>query len=1050
MKIKKTLMSLAAAFLAVFFMVGCEPVDEAFKPVKEILPEVVGDNRVLDDLKLILSPEEYQSLLAALAEASNPSDPSDPSDPGTPEAPVVDKTGLSTAILGAEIAKASSVYRGTDRESVPNEVKWVTQTVWDTFETAIAAAEQLRDDPSATQAQIDDATDVMLAAIMDFEDAIDLGTNITITVPNTDGLKGAITTAKAAKTGILIDTIAANVEVEKQWVTQEVMDAFNTAITNAEKLLSDPSASQPEITVATSAVTAATRVFTAAIAEGTKASTSPLTNAIIAAKTAGIQVSVAADAAAVEKGKFFVTQEVLNVLNTAITHAETLATDPEVSQAAVEAEAIALNAAVEAFENAKQEGTKVELVEDKGNYLEKIGSGTLISRGPATGTGTTYYLDAENGNDAYNGTSPLTPWKSFKNVNDPAKTFGPGDHILLEADSIWNGKSVDTTNKDTLLTSDEVGMLLIRENSNGTVGNPIVIDLYDIDNFSASKPTVSWSANKRPIINGNGTPSPGTDPYAQSGAITVLSPDQIEVRNIEVTNSFDNFLSDPNSYYRKEVRKALVGIWMNQLNTDSTKHIEIVNCYAHDVQSEHTNNGASPYTSTYFGSITGHASQKIVGGIIINPNGKIPNAGASTVTSGVMDDVLMEGNIVRRVALEGLRTGGSVAGKFTNLIIRGNYVSDIAGDGIVMASVDGGSVESNIVKNSCAAPTFGTANYAGNWAWYAKNTTFQYNETYGILYGYQDGEAWDIDSGCDKVVYQYNYSHHNPGGSILFMSGPTNSVFRYNISANDAGTSRYMATEVIDPATDTVSTSANSYTAWTAGQTIFHYGNTGETADNKKPLIYNNTLYIGDGITCGLYGENSTSGVKKYVRFYNNVIVKVGTGTVYMSYGHNGGGHPGTISNPAGFKNNILWAYETAAPASGVQGKFNNGTSDMSLLIGVNGNTFENPNLKIQTSAAEFRLQRGTVFPESDYANAEALKTFTGKAKLRSRAHLFSPASESSPVTSGGMAIPGTAAGTQSSLDGAWNADPLTEDFFGNTIDNAAPPRGVAVKSYTP
>jgi hypothetical protein len=172
----------------------------------------------------------------------------------------------------------------------------------------------------------------------------------------------------------------------------------------------------------------------------------------------------------------------------------------------------------------------IEVADSSGkSYILAPGTGTLKSQGLARGKGTkTYYLDAENGNDANDGQSPLRPWKSLKNAN--ATEFRPGDHILLEADSIWNGEPVTIENKDTLRDSAEVGMLYPR--GNGVEGKPIVIDLYDIDNFAAEKPNVYFSAGKRPIINGNGTPSTGSDPYHVSGAITLINQHHWEIYNI--------------------------------------------------------------------------------------------------------------------------------------------------------------------------------------------------------------------------------------------------------------------------------------------------------------------------------------------------------------------------------------------------------------------------------------------------------------------------------------------------------------------------------------
>ena len=51
--------------------------------------------------------------------------------------------------------------------------------------------------------------------------------------------------------------------------------------------------------------------------------------------------------------------------------------------------------------------------------------------------GTTYYVDAENGDDSNSGTSIDAPWKSLNKVTDT--TFLPGDQILLKSGSVGNG-----------------------------------------------------------------------------------------------------------------------------------------------------------------------------------------------------------------------------------------------------------------------------------------------------------------------------------------------------------------------------------------------------------------------------------------------------------------------------------------------------------------------------------------------------------------------------------------------------------------------------------
>ena len=107
------------------------------------------------------------------------------------------------------------------------------------------------------------------------------------------------------------------------------------------------------------------------------------------------------------------------------------------------------------------------------NLVMANGFGTFKSViAQAAGSGTTYYVDAENGNDVNLGTTPEKAWNTLDRVN--AITYQPGVKILFKSGCTWNG--------------------VLQPTGSGTEGAPIVIDKY--------------GDGPKPTINGNGTAGP--------------------------------------------------------------------------------------------------------------------------------------------------------------------------------------------------------------------------------------------------------------------------------------------------------------------------------------------------------------------------------------------------------------------------------------------------------------------------------------------------------------------------------------------------------------
>jgi hypothetical protein len=176
------------------------------------------------------------------------------------------------------------------------------------------------------------------------------------------------------------------------------------------------------------------------------------------------------------------------------------------------------------------------------------------------------------------------------------------------------------------------------------------------------------------------------------------------------------------------------------------------------------------------------------------------------------------------------------------VVVRGNILSDIGGDGIVVVATDGALVEHNVVSH---ANQRSEGYNVAIWPWSADNTVIQYNEAYETK-GQRDGEGFDSDWNSRNTIIQYNYSHDNDGGFLLICNegghspqenaGNTGTVVRYNISQND----RTRGINIAGPV--------------------------------ESSLVYNNTIYVGPDHNVDLVLHSDWHGWASDTAFYNNVF----------------------------------------------------------------------------------------------------------------------------------------------------------------------------------
>jgi hypothetical protein len=362
-------------------------------------------------------------------------------------------------------------------------------------------------------------------------------------------------------------------------------------------------------------------------------------------------------------------------------------------------------------------------------------------------------------------------------------------------------KSLAKVNATTFLPGDRI---LLKSGSawkgqlwpkgSGVDGRPITVDMY--------------GGGVRPVIQGSGL---------VEDAVLLKNQEYWEIQNLEITNTG----STPS--IRRGVHVALEGY-------GEAHHICIRSLTIHDVN--------------------GIDKEKVDGGIDYTCSGERKPSR--------FVDLRIENNEIYHVDRSGIfgwsdRWERSKWYPSLGVAVRGNVLSDIGGDGIVVVATDGAVVEHNIVGH---ANQRSEGYNVAIWPWSADNTVIQYNEAFGTK-GQRDGEGFDSDWNSKNTLIQYNYSHDNDGGFLLICddgsqkpevsAGNTGTIVRYNISEND----RTRGINIGGPV--------------------------------KNSLIYNNSIFVGleHGVDLLLHAD--WNGWANGTYLYNNIFYV--QGSAQFSYG---------------------------------------------------------------------------------------------------------------------------------------------------------------------
>jgi hypothetical protein len=345
-----------------------------------------------------------------------------------------------------------------------------------------------------------------------------------------------------------------------------------------------------------------------------------------------------------------------------------------------------------------------------------------------------------------------------------------------------------------LLRSGSVWRGQLWPKGSGMEGHPIHVDMY--------------GGGVKPVINGDGL---------AEDAVLLKNQEYWEIENLEITNT-------------GAARAVRRGVHVAVENFGDAHHIYIRSLTIHDVN--------------------GIDNQK--------PNGGIDYTCAGNQKPSRFVDLRIENNDIYHVDRSGIFGWSDRWERLKwypslEVVIRGNTLSDIGGDGIVVVATDGALVEHNIVGH---ANQRSEGYNVAIWPWSTDNTLVQYNEAYATK-GQRDGEGFDSDWNSRNTIIQYNYSHENDGGFLLICdegghspqesAGNSGTIVRYNISQND----RTRGINVAGPV--------------------------------KGSLIYNNTIFVGKQESVDLLLHSDWHGWADGIHLFNNIFYV--EGDAQFSYG---------------------------------------------------------------------------------------------------------------------------------------------------------------------
>lgn len=375
-----------------------------------------------------------------------------------------------------------------------------------------------------------------------------------------------------------------------------------------------------------------------------------------------------------------------------------------------------------------------------------------------------YFVSSINGNDANDGLSESTAFKSLLKINE--LEINAGDEILLQKGSVFENeflhlKNCGNINGEKIVISsfgDGEKLPHIKTNGNGVWYQDYGVEL-----------DYSGHRYKGDV----------------SSSILLYDVENIIIKDIEISNKEEYTDAEAYSAPNKIDRTGVAAVAQNRGTLHS---ITLDNLFIHDVNgnvyNKHMNNGGI-YITAFKPENEEKTGIARYDGVTVE-NCYVKNVSRWGIAVGYVYN--HDKFATKELDAETFKKYGN-----ENIVLKNNYVKFAGGDAITPMYALNALVEHNTADTCATEMNDRIYKYpekragkvaAAIWPWKCKDALLRYNDVADTKLN-QDGMAYDADSG-DGTRYEYNFSRLNEGGCMMFcMQQAVHSYFENNLSVDD-------------------------------------------------------------------------------------------------------------------------------------------------------------------------------------------------------------------------------------------------------------------------